>query len=483
MNDMIFALVTPQVSHNKQTVQKLREITIAWSRYGYHGAFIEGNHIDDVLKKAASTNYAYCLIQTAGHVIDEQWYLPHWQKKGFYQSLKDLMNDTEFLVSGQCYHNDNVGTGLKKDCLLVNLEKYKMLGQPAFGNADDNNHDDQAMIKAQQKESFMANCDGWNFIQQSLEYNLPIKHFTEDFNRCRFDLSEQADCNQFVQLIGSIVNDVEIMNQLTNDQRDFFNNIKKQLRHAQNGIFLLNIEPYDDLIKQQEKQPSSPNLDALFSVAAGFKPYRILYTQGFKDNTSVVFFDYSQKALDIKKYMIENWDGKNFVGLVKKLFTRYPQGEVFYQLWFETTPDNIDWYDMEQLWQNELSKWGGEEAFSQHWQQCKKLPHQYVHCDLLKDRNALLDLIKAHSHSYIWWSNAFFTIYSHWFYSAAERKKQYLHWIEDLSRAAPECMINGADQNNIAVNGLNASQYYEQFNQKFNDELIPQALHHTDIQF
>ncbi len=493
MNDMIFALITPdampQMSHHKQAIQQLREMTIAWSRYGYHGAFIEGNSIDQVLKEAASTPYRYCLIQSAGHVIDEQWYLPHWKEKGFYQSLEHLMTQTDFLVTAQWHHSENGCTGLKTDCLLVDLKHFKALGQPNFGNANGqvyemyqtapSQHNKDCLTTVNAKQSIIANCSGWNFIQQSLKHKLAINNFTDDFNRCRFNLADDTGRNRFTQLIGTFVNDVAVTKRLSADQHMFFNNIKKQLKHAQNGAFLFNIEPYHDLIKQQ----NTPKIDALFSVAAGFKPYRILHTQGYNDNTTVVFFDYSQKALDIKRYMIENWDGEDFVGFAKKLFVHYPQGEVFYQLWFGVTPDTLDWDDMQQLWQQELHKWGGQEAFIHHWQQCKNLPHLYLHCDLLKDRSALLNKIASYSSPYIWWSNAFFTIFSHWFYSAAQRKQQYLDWIEELSQTAPQCLINGADHNNIAVNGLTALQYFQQFNQQHSDELIPQALHHTDIQF
>ena len=489
MNDLIFALISPEPKHANKISDKLRALTLAWSRYGYHGEFIEESSIDQALQRAAQTDARYCLIQSAGHVIDEQWYLSHWQKKGFYQGINQLIKTGNFLVAGEWYISEHCCVGLRSDCLLVDLQCYQALGQPFFGQADNHIRNiqqcqlcskDTSLLQATNSKAKMTtDCAGWNFIQISLQNKLTIRNFGDDINNCRFNLAEHADKNGFTQFIGKTVSEVTEMKGLTNAQGTFIKRIKKQLLHAKNGVFLFNIESYHDLIQQYKSSP----LDAVFSVAAGFKPYRILYSQGYNKDTQVVLFDYSQKALQVRRYIVENWDGDDFVGFVRKLFKQYPQPEVFYQLWYGVTPDTMNWKDMEQLWQEELAKWGGTEAFKQHWQQCRKLPHKYIHCDLLKNRQTLLDELSLYNNSYIWWSNAFFTIFSHWYYSATQRKQQYLGWIKTLADVAPNCQINGADHNNIAVNGLSAQQYFQQFNQQHSDELIPQNLHRVDIQF
>jgi len=489
MNDLIFALISPEPKHANKINEQLRALTIAWSRYGYHGEFIEESSIDQALQKAAQSDVRYCLIQSAGHVIDEQWYLSHWQKKGFYQGINQLIKTGNFLVAGEWYIGEHCCVGLRSDCLLIDLQCYRALGQPPFGQADNQvrniqqcqlSSKDTSLLQAtNNKVKLITDCVGWNFIQMSLQKNLTIRRFGEDINNCRFDLAEHANKNGFTQLIGKPVSEITKVKELTNTQKTFIKRIKKQLEHAQNGAFLFNIESYRDLIPQSNPIP----LDALFSVAAGFKPYRILFSQGYHKDTQVVLFDYSHKALQVRRYIVENWDGVDFVSFIRKLFKHYPQPEVFYQLWYGVTPDTMNWQDMEQLWQEELTKWGGAEAFRQHWQQCKKLPHKYIHCDLLKNRQTLLDELSLYANSYIWWSNAFFTIFSHWYYSATQRKRQYLDWIKALAEVAPNCQINGADHNNIAVNGLSAQQYYQQFNQQHCDELSPQNLHRVDIQF
>jgi hypothetical protein len=479
MHDLIFALLSSGAEHKTQTNKTLRELTIAWSRYGYHGDLIEDSSVDQILMKAAQSSARYCLIQSAGHVIDEQWYLSHWQREGFYQGIQRIIKAEIFLVAGEPLTNEQGSIGLKTDCLLVDLEYYRTFDKPKFGETGDLPAPvEQSQLPTDGPEN-VPDVSGWHFMQTCIKHDLPLIRFGDAINDCRFDLATGSSTGQFDKLIGKPVDEIDNTKNLTIAQAEFIQRIKKQLKNAQKGAFLFNIESYQDLTQQADSAP----LDALFSVAAGFKPYRILFSQGFHADTQVVLFDYSLKALEIRRYIVENWDGVDFPSFVRQLFKRYPQQNVFYQLWYDTTPDTLDWNDMEHLWQQELEKWGGAAAFKHHWQQCRQLPHQYLHCDLLQNRQTLLNELSRYDNSYIWWSNAFFTIFSHWHYSPTERKAHYLDWITALSVAAPNCQVNGADHNNIAVNGLSARQYFLKFNQQHCDELTPQKHHSIEIQF
>lgn len=497
MKDIVFALIDNEAAQGNDSNARMRELTLAWSRYGYHGDLIEDDSIDSAIKQAAKTSARFCLVQSAGHVIDEQWYLSHWQREGFYQGIKRLMSHNDFLVAGEWNESQRACIGLQTDCFLVNLDQYRTIGQPKFGN-DDNavrtmigaqrsitSNNQQQLLSADKEPrdkyelNVIADVQGWNFIQSSFANALPVFRFGDAINNCRFNLATQSDRSAFTKLIGKNVFNAENLIGLTQDQSTFIERIQKQFKDAQKGAFLFNIEPYDDLIQK----PNSTPLDALFSVAAGFKPYRILHSQGFNQNTKVVLFDYSLKALEVRRYIVENWDGINFPKFVRRLFKEFPQEDVFYQLWYQATPETLDWDDMEHMWQQELEKWGGAEAFQQHWTQCRALPHKYLHCDLLQDRESLMHELSQHQTSYIWWSNAFFTIFSHWHYRPAERKAHYFNWVTELSKVAPNCQINGADHNNMAVNGLSAEQYFKQFNQERCDELTPQRIHNIEIQF
>ena len=78
---------------------------------------------------------------------------------------------------------------------------------------------------------------------------------------------------------------------LTGDQCRFLNVIKTQAENARRGVFLWNIESYEDI--EAPSDGFQGPVASLYSVAAGFKPNRILETHGFDANSRVVFFDYS----------------------------------------------------------------------------------------------------------------------------------------------------------------------------------------------
>ncbi|BDX05402.1 hypothetical protein [Planctobacterium marinum] len=459
MKNIIFGLLSREYAPKDTTYKKLRELTIAWSRYRYQGEIIEGATVDDIMAKACRTDARFCLIQAAGHIIDERWYLSNWDKQGFYDSIDALSQEDNFLVAAES--NRPKTEALNTDCLLVNQEKYRELGKPAFTGND-------------------SDISGDNWIAQSHENNLTLPTLGDNINHCRFYLDELEQPTQLLtSLFGQPLNHASFSFDEHSPQQRFIEKINSQINNAKNGVFLFNIENYGEIDPQHLAQP----LEALFSVAAGFKPYRILLEKGFTQDTQVLFFDYSQSALDIKKHMIEHWDGEDFPGYIAQLFKTFCHPDVFYQLWDGTTPDNVDWSDITWMWQQELQKWGGAENFKAHWQVCRGLPHQFLCCDLLNNRQPLLNKLAEFKRSYLWWSNAFFTIYSHWHFDADVRKQHYIDWLQSLQSVAPNCEISGADHNNAAVNGLTVSEYVKQFESTSCDQLHPQQINKISMQF
>lgn len=495
MDNLVFAVVNPATDEIGGPTARLRDLTIAFSRYGYNGEIVEANNLDQVLRQAcqqevnSSSPRRFCLVQRAGHVIDEQWYLSHWPNGGFYRGISQLMEQADFVIAGQLIQGAEGTLGLYDDCLLVDLSRYQALGMPGFGEADDLRrtlpiahrlpNDGDVLQPAATGLKLACDVTGWALIDQALKQGMQIRSFATAINQNRLDLFDEQNCDEFNALIGKAIDAIDD-NSLTSAQRSFIKRLSPQVNNAQKGVFLLNIESYEDLPDSVADQPA---LDAVFSVAAGFKPYRILHTQGVHDDTQVVLFDYSRQALAVRRTIIEEWDGDNFPEFVKQLFERHPEPDVFYQLWTGVTSRTLDWQDMQILWHQELDKWGGAAAFKRAWQRYRALPHQYLHCDLLADRQALMQRLGQYGNTYIWWSNAFFTVFSHWHYTFAERQKIYQQWLQELAEVAPNCLINGADNNNVAVNGVTADQYWQAWQQQQYDELKPLQINQTAIRF
>ena len=152
---------------------------------------------------------------------------------------------------------------------------------------------------------------------------------------------------------------------LSYGQRQFLDSIDDQVKDSRKGVFLFNLESYQDVVERPDN--FTPPVSSLYSVAAGFKPNMMLHTLGFDNSTRMVFFDYSTTALEMRKVINTEWDGEDFPRFVRYLMKQFPPGEVFYQLWAGLSPDEIAWDDLEQLWRNEIDKWGGEAAIKKHW--------------------------------------------------------------------------------------------------------------------
>lgn len=485
MRRLVFGLLSKQHEH-----AKLRELTIAWSRYGYHGQIIEGNSINDILNQACLAGYEYCFIQKAGHIIDERWHHPNWNIEGFHAALQRRVNDQSFFITGHWQVSNTGCVGLDTNSLLVNLTLYQAWGKPLFGNisattqnllrVDPASIDTDHLTADISEAPFSLDVEGWNFIDISLRHNTPILGFPSVIKQRHLNVShDSTEHNSFEHYLGKNINGLANDPSINQDQHTFLNNVSTQTERARRGVFLWNIESYQDLTSPTHPEP----LETVCCVAAGFKPNHILQTNGFTEQTEVLFFDYSNAALTTRQQMVEQWDGDDFPHFVRYLFKTNPHPETFYQLWHETTPDNVNWEDIEWFWQHELSHWDSPAQFKQHWQNYRQLPHQYIACNLLTEPQQLLKKLEAKKHTYVWWSNAFFTVNSNWFYSSAQRKQLYQRWIESIAKQAPHARLNGADYNNVAVNGITAEHYLSNYNRQPCDELNPRARHDIGIHF
>lgn len=461
---------------------KLRNFTIAWSRFGYHDDILENDSLDGLLQEALGLGYSYCLVQSCGHVIGETWIPEHWEQVDFQTALARWIDNEDFLVTGTILHSREGGYGLSEDCLLVNLKHYDALGRPGFGQPGiaateiiqpraimapvPDNERFQSLEPTQETSSVTPQHTGWNFIDASLRSGLAILNFNPSIDGSRINLFDPSP--QKMQAFASYLDTLlpeyskeDLNTDLSCGQRQFLDSIDDQVKDSRKGVFLFNLESYQDVVEHPDN--FTPPLSSLYSVAAGFKPNMMLHTLGFDHSTRMVFFDYSTTALEMRKAINTEWDGEDFPRFVRYLMKQFPPGEVFYQLWAGLSPDEIAWDDLEQLWRNEIDKWGGEAAIKEHWTAFRDIRHEYVHCNLLTDRDGLLAAIDNQPNSAIWWSNAFFTIYSNWLHTADERKAIYDSWLRELSGRNPDIFIYGSDYNNINVNHIRVGDYLEQY--------------------
>jgi hypothetical protein len=262
------------------------------------------------------------------------------------------------------------------------------------------------------------------------------------------------------------------------DGAEFLSFLDQICEKASRGVFVLNYEPYDDV----EKPPPTfrAPISTLYCVAAGLKPNRILETHAFDAASRVVFFDYSECALDFRRRLDADWDGRDYPAYLRQAFSQCDGAHYF--LWPGASPENMDWPAMERLWAAELDRWGGAEAFAAHWRCYRGLRREYLRCDILH-ADLLIDRIRDERGGVIWWSNAFCTVHTARRYGLEEKRWLYENWIRRLARAAPNIFVYGSDHANISVNGLTARAYRAGYFTLGGDPLLSRSLFRRAIRF
>jgi hypothetical protein len=456
--DLVFGVVDAAAALAPQLADKLRDLTVSWSRYGYRGPILSAASVDAVLHQAAERGYRHCFVQFAGHVIRERW-APGGPAPDLPALLTQFVAQEDYLVAGHLA-DDAQGRGLLPRCLLVDVARHAALGSPPF-------------------EDLAAT---------SVRAGLPVRSLSPALDARTLDIGAQR-IEQAALLAPYLGAGIEALRKanghahvdaLSADQREFLEVITRQTGNAQRGVFLWNIEPYADIVADV---PARPRTGTLYAVAAGFKPNAILHAHGFDTGTRVVFFDYSERALAIRRHMVEHWNGEDFCGLVRHLVHTFPAPQTYYHLPGDSTPQGIEWGIVEQAWERELQWWGGAACFREHWQAYRRLPHRYVLCNLLDDPTAVLRVMQAEPRAgdIVWWSNAFFTMYGNWFHSPAERQHMYERWMAGLAAASPNAQLYGSDYANANVNGISAVEYWTSYLHLAPNYLEPAALHRTAI--
>lgn len=471
---------------------KYRDLTISWSRYGYHDAIVQADTVDEILARALDEGYRYCLIQAYGHIIQERW---NPGSDDFFASLASKIDQRDFLVMGKLI-SDEDWHGIEGGCALINLETYRRLNTPRFATSADRVLElpgSEAVVREGRtvmlRPASPTRCQrprhwGWPFIYTSLVSDLPVLGFDEDLaaRSLYLNSSDRRHERAFARYLGEAIQLYrrdQSHDDLSTDQVEFLDAVSCQTNQARNGVFLWNIESYADIEASSQDFPGP--VSSLYSVAAGFKPNRILATHGFNNETRVVYFDYSPNALAVKQYIVEQWDGDDFPSFIQQLFNRFPSPETYYQLWNDLTPDAVDRKDIERQWQEEIERWGGESMFRDHWRAYRTLSHEYVCCDLLTDAQPLLDRVTDEERAVIWWSNAFFTMYGNWFYSLDQRQSAYEAWLESLASINPRMHCFGSDYNNSNVNRIQAGECWDRYRHLDVNSLTPCRLGATEV--
>jgi hypothetical protein len=417
-----------------EVAERARSLTISWLRWSYFGDIVEGATVDEILDRC-STEFDYCFIQAAGHLVKEQWSPKQDESLEFFHSLCQSIETSDFLVAGEAIHTSGLGDGLLSRWLIVNLALYRSLGSPRFAGKP----------------------EGSRLVDESLNHRLSVFNLDPMTRSLMLDLGADLTGNP-----------------------GFLTDLANQAERSSRGVFPWNFEPYDD-INEPPADWRGP-VSVLYSVAAGLKPNMILQTHGFDDHTEIVFFDYSSYALAFRRLLYEEWDGRDYPRFLKFAAHQLP-ADTKYCLWPGASLEDADSPEIRTLWQKEILRWGGEENLRLHWSRFRTLKQRFLHSNLLTEPEKLLEQIVGRPGSVIWWSNAFATVYSAWHYSVEQKRLFYERLIRSLAVRAPQLLLYGSDHSNSSVNGMNAAEYLVEYEKAGGDPLKERRLHRRAIRF
>jgi hypothetical protein len=476
--------------------EKSRDLSIAWSRYGYRDSIIERDSIAEILAEASRRGHRHCLVLAPGVLIRESWRGEGESDRDFLGALAHWVESNDFFVAGRIVEKRDAWYGLDTRWLLVDLARHAELGCPEFG---DEPGPLQELPRAQPKLAggqirsleptdatlqVQPGLEGWGFIAAALRAGLPVQRLDPTLENQLLDLGadDEPGAERFAGYLGDGIRrymEERETAKLSAAQSELLDTAALHFENARRGVFLWNIEPYDDV----EKPPPdfADGVSHIYSVAAGFKPNRILETHGFDSDTVVTFFDYSERALELRRYTVDRWDGQDYPRFVRELFERFPYPETYYHLWRDRTPEQVSPAELESAWRRELGRWGGEQAFAAHWSRYRELSHEFVHCDIVGAPAPLFDGLAVDPRAVMWWSNAFFTVHSNWHYLWDERRDRYESWVSELASRNPELLIYGSDHDNSNVNWIRIGDYWNRYRELPGDELVPRKLSRHEI--
>lgn len=434
---------------DQEITEWARSLTVSWLRFKYSGEILESEDLNQILDSALQRGYQYCLIQCYGHIVLEHWSPADQAGLTFSDRLSRQLKNHAVAI----FTSPTEGSRVQyPPCMLVNLEEYRRCGQPRYPSSF------FCTESAATKASSASSC-------AMVDLGLGSDAQKAMLSRYR---------GRGIQDYGVSGNGVEV-NPVMNV---FLREIQSAVQNSSRGVFLWNFEPYSDI--ETPPPDFQRPLSAFYSVAAGLKSNRILETHGFDENTKMVIFDYSTSGLEFRRLLLEEWDGSNYPQFLKRLISKLPSDKAYYWHWNNIASADFAWSEMDQLWSQEIQRWGGEKNISEHWKRYRKLKHEFVLCNLMAEINPLLPYFTDQPNCAIWWSNAFSTVYGNWHYTLKERKQIYRRWIEELAARSPGLYLYGADWCNISVNWVTASDYLKVWG---GDELTPQKVCDREILF
>lgn len=424
MKKVAFALYNQLGHKSKEYSDHVRAITMFDIRVSMHrfqngdltvDTVLEDNNIDALINKAYDSGCNFIYLMSIGYITSDH---------GLLNEIHKFATDNQYWLVGHILedgkynkHQPGAWFQLHPQSFYLNLDVWANLGKPKFGDkttvvdfkipnynrSTDNIHDDYTPLwlmvdldsTVENKFTGILN-PGWNLLATMLSAGCKVGNFTESIRRKKSYLYPEIDDDRFERILAG---EQGITVEPTGPTYAQYYYLKEtDFTNVTGAVFVFNNDSMN--LERLQYYPMT-KLNTLYAVAAGFKPIQLL-TQVDYSEARVVYIDYSQDALNYRKWLVENWDGNDYMQAI----TQYKQvNPDFDPIWM---PGKQSLYPAE--WENTLKLFGGKKQWLKLWNKYTSLPHEYFKINLLGDYQVMLDDMKCHQgNNMIWISNSFNT--------------------------------------------------------------------------
>ena len=360
------------------------------------------------LLEDASLQSEWCVVMTPGNIVHD----------GFFKSVERILSKASpaTMMFAHLLDRKNRGFGIHEQFFIINVKRWKEMGSPRFALAAENEvqltrpqrsvenvHDDYTPLwlrPTQEEYRLRPRIFGWNIIDRALKRGLEIENVPQDLRRYKCYLYPEENTTALHQAIDQI-QDLKLdfpSLLLTDHQKSVLQRLQIEAAFYGQKAFLFNTEGYWEVEARENKRP----LDAIFTLASGFKDLVMLREHGATPTGKLVYFDLCAQALAIKKLMYEKWDGRDFPAFIMRIHEE--NRDELNGLVFTVGHD-----EFQKKWEEEIKLWGSEDRFQRTFRQAQLMEKEFVHMDILGDPSPITQrLAQSQGKNFaIWYSNCF----------------------------------------------------------------------------
>lgn len=446
MDKISFGLYNQISDRNKQYQKHIKAITnFSYDRLVELNGFkkeeiIENADLDIILEESSARNSDWIFLVAYGFIgfaPIKIYDLIDYAKENDYSILGHILDYNLNPYRKKLYYS------LHEQCMLISVKDWVASKKPKYQKAsyvieqnvcdvirsESNVHDNYTphWIKSKNEKITLTGDlpDGWGFIDGFCSNDFKIGNIPDNVRELKMHLYPDNGTE-----LEQILNKTNFVTPKEEQQRIWLENT--EVSHTVNDVYVFNTCPVE------KENFDLKKIENLYSVASGFKPLLLLNECEWNDKTRIVYFDKSKKALDFKKWLLQNWNGKD-----------YPDIANYYRKTIDTDI-NFVWYhtiyDSQQEWQNIIKKFGKESDWLYFWNKYNKLEHDFLEIDLFENFNQLIiDMKKNQKNNLIWFSNIFYSAISLRYFTPQELNNHYQNFYGQLVDNNTTLQILGYD--------------------------------------